>query len=302
MARPRSAWALLSLAGARGPLAGMPALTVHGLRIAFHRFEGTGDSPPILCLPSTGLSGLQWRRFAKLMSGRGHAVTSVDLIGYGESDDWPRERAPFRTQYDIDVAEALLDQLTGPVHFVAHSYGGRVALALALRRPERVRSLALFEPTCFGVLRSTGDAAAIAELESYDDDRQFLADEFGGSEAWVERFVDYWSGPDSFAELDEAERRRWLRSSLKMFEEVRETALDSVPHTAYVQALGQVPTLVMSGADSTLAGRRSSRILAEHLPNARHTELPDVGHMAPVLASREVARLIAEHIAQIDGK
>jgi pimeloyl-ACP methyl ester carboxylesterase len=279
----------------------MSTLEVHGLRMGVHRFGEPGSSPAIVCLPSTGLSGLQWRRFAKLMSGRGHAVWTVDLIGYGESDDWPRERAPFRTAYDVDVAEALLEGCgEDPVHLVGHSYGGRVALALGLRAPERVRSLALFEPTCFGVLRSTGDEAAVAELEAHDHDGRFLSDEFGGSPAWVERFVDYWSGPGSFAEFDEHERRAWLRSARKMFEEVRETALDVVPHTAYVEALGQVPLLAMSGAASTLAGRRCSEVLAAVMPKGRHVELADVGHMAPVLAGREVAELIAAHIATVE--
>ena len=151
------------------------------------------------------------------------------------------------------------------------------------------------------MLRSTGDREAIAELEDYDVDGRFLADDFGGSEAWVERFVDYWSGPGTFASFDSDERERWLRSRRKMFEEVRETALDDIAHTRYVDVLGDVPTLLLSGAKSTRAGRRCCAVLAAALPNARHIELPDVGHMAPVLASREVATLITEHIARVEG-
>jgi len=256
----------------------------------------------MVCLPSTGLSGLQWRRLAKRMAARGHEVLCADFIGYGESDDWPRARAPFRTELDVDVAEALLDQCDAPVHLVGHSYGGRVALALALRTRTRLRSMALFEPTCFGVLRSTGDVIGLAELDGYDHDGGFLSEGFGGSEAWVERFVDYWSGPGSFAEFSEVERRSWLRSSQKMFEEVRETALDTVPHTAYVEALGQLPLLVLSGATSTLAGRRCCEILAGVLPGAEHVELDDVGHMAPVLAAAEVAELIAAHITKTEAQ
>jgi pimeloyl-ACP methyl ester carboxylesterase len=286
----------------------MPTLTVHGLRIAYHQFtpaSGPGSRAPVVCFPSTGLSGLQWRRLAKQLSDAGHEVLAVDLISYGDSDDWhagEANRGVFRTEYDIDVADALLDLCDRPAHLVAHSYGGRVGLGAALRRPSRVRSLALFEPTCFGVLRSTGDAQAIAELEDYDVDGRFLADDFGGSEAWVERFVDYWSGPGTFAQFSPTERERWLRSRRKMFEEVRETALDDTPHTRYVEVLGHLPTLLLSGATSTRAGRRCCAVLAEVMPHARHIELPDVGHMAPVLASREVAALIAEHIAAVEAE
>jgi pimeloyl-ACP methyl ester carboxylesterase len=278
----------------------MQTLTVHGLAIAYSQFGQPGGASPVVCLPSTGLSGLQWRRLAKLLSDRGHQAFTVDLIGYGGSDDWPRARAPFTTDYDVDVVQSLMQLCSEPMHVVGHSYGGRLALLAGLRRPERLRSLSLFEPTCFGVLRSSGDTLAVAELEAYDRDQPFLDEGFGGSEAWVERFVDYWSGPGAFAELDDEQRAMWLRARLKMFEEVRETALDSVPHQTYVDALGHVPLLLLSGALSTLAGRRCCEILAEVMPNARHVELADVGHMAPVLASREVAKLIAAHISELE--
>ncbi|KIG14875.1 Hydrolase, alpha/beta fold family protein [Enhygromyxa salina] len=280
----------------------MPSITVHGLRIAYHRFPAAtpAELSPVACLPSTGLSGLQWRRLAKLLSRRGHDVLCVDLIGYGESEDWPRP-GPFRTEYDVDVVDALLDLCERPVHLVAHSYGGRVGLRAGLRRPQLLRSLSLYEPTCFGLLRSTGDTLGLAELGDYDADGRFLDDAFGGSEAWVERFIDYWSGPGSFAELDEDERRAWMRSSRKMFEEVRETALDDVPHTRYVDALGQLSTLVISGATSTRAGQRCCDVFAQVMPRCRHVELADVGHMGPVLAPREVAELIAGHIADVEA-
>lgn len=294
----------------------MPTLRVHDLDIAYHHFPARAPTEPepgparrpVLCLPSTGLSGLQWRRLAKQLSKRGHAVWCLDFIGYGESDDWPRAKAPFRTSYEVDVVDALIDhQLRDqigadapPLHLVAHSYGGRVGLRAALRRPQLFASLALFEPTCFGVLRSTQDAAAQAELLDYDADGRFLDDEFGGTPAWVERFVDYWSGAGTWADLDEDEQARWLRSRRKMFEEVRETALDDVPHTRYVEALGARPTLVMSGAESTRAGRSCAEQLAAQLPGGRHVELDEVGHMAPVLAGREVAALIVEHIEQVE--
>ena len=82
----------------------------------------------------------------------------------------------------------------------------------------------------------------------------------GGTEAWVERFVDYWSGAGTWSELDADERARWLGSSQKMFEEVRETALDELPHTRYVEAFGQLSTLVMSGELSTRAGRSCAQL------------------------------------------
>ncbi|MGH2707151.1 MAG: alpha/beta fold hydrolase [Actinomycetota bacterium] len=59
----------------------------------------------------------------------------------------PKEKVSIARQA-ADAAQ-LLDRLgmSGPVHVVGHSYGGVIALQLALDTPELVHSLALLEPT-----------------------------------------------------------------------------------------------------------------------------------------------------------
>lgn len=283
----------------------MPTLRIADLEVHVHEWlpvepRSTGHWP-VICLPSTGLSGMQWRKLAKLLTQRGHRVLAPDLIGYGDSENWHEERV-FETRYDVAVVNDTFD-LCGdtPVHVVAHSYGGRIGLAAAAMRPERVRSLALFEPTCFGVLRSTGDHEALHELIEYDDDSRFLDEQFGGSEAWIERFVDFWSGQGTWSEFSAEERAAWLRSGRKMFHEVRETALDEVPHHHYEARLGAIPMLLMSGAESKRVGRRCCAVLAECLPHCEHVELPEVGHMGPLLAAREVNELVIRHITRVEA-
>lgn len=281
----------------------MPDLQIDDLRAHVHEWLPAQADPSradVVCLSSTGLAGTQWRKLAKQLTARGHRVLAPDLFGYGDSP-WPTGRR-FETGDDVALVLATIELCRQPAfHLVAHSYGGRVGLAVAALQPPRVASLALFEPTCFGVLRSAGESEALRELLDYDCDARFLDDAFGGSEAWIERFVDYWSGPGSFAELSRIEREAWVRSGRKMFEEVRETALDEVPHQHYVERISAIPMLVMSGAESTRAGRRCSGVLASMLPRARHVELPDVGHMAPLLAAAEVNALILEHIAAAEA-
>ena len=68
--------------------------------------------------------------------------------------------------FDLDV-EDLAPLLDTPVHLCGHSYGGVVALLLAARRPDRVRSLTLIEPAAFDVVRGRPDVEAfIATIES----------------------------------------------------------------------------------------------------------------------------------------
>ena len=54
-----------------------------------------------------------------------------------------------------DLAAIIKTLKLGPAHIVGHSYGGAVALHLALRYPELVRTLVLAEPGVVGVLRNT---------------------------------------------------------------------------------------------------------------------------------------------------
>jgi pimeloyl-ACP methyl ester carboxylesterase len=57
-------------------------------------------------------------------------------------------------QVDFEDEAAWLEQFLEPgTHLVGHSYGGVIALLVAARRPELVRSLAVIEPPAFGVAR-----------------------------------------------------------------------------------------------------------------------------------------------------
>jgi pimeloyl-ACP methyl ester carboxylesterase len=82
----------------------------------------------------------QWRKLGQRLAPT-HDVLAPDLIGYG-GDPWPPGK-PFHFGQDVERLAGLLDR---PADVVGHSYGGLLALQLALAQPERVRSLALYEP------------------------------------------------------------------------------------------------------------------------------------------------------------
>jgi pimeloyl-ACP methyl ester carboxylesterase len=252
---------------------------------------------PVVAVHSTGLSSIQWRRLARRLSQSGHRVLAPDLLGYGESAAWRSNERRFETRFDLELVERLVDEAGPRVHLIGHSYGGRLAFLAAARRPERVVSLAAFEPVLFGVLASAGDHEGVAELAAYDDGT-FLDEAIGGSEAWVEKFVDYWSGPGAFQELAPAQRTAFMRSARKMFEEVKETSQDTTTHDTFANL--EIPTLLLSGEHSTRAGRGVCRVLAKVMPHARHLEI-DGGHMAPLLRADLVNAPILDHIARAEA-
>jgi pimeloyl-ACP methyl ester carboxylesterase len=67
-----------------------------------------------------------------------------DLRGHGRSE---RTLSGYRIEDSVDDLVGILDALgiAEPVHLVANSFGGTIALAAALRRPERVAGMVLIE-------------------------------------------------------------------------------------------------------------------------------------------------------------
>lgn len=255
-----------------------------------HLDEGAG--PPALLLHSGGLSSRQWLRLASRLKPF-RRVLAPDLLGYGTSTPWPAD-APFDLDEDLRLIEALIEGVRGPFDVVGHSYGGLVALRFALKHPRDVRSLALYEPVAFGVLYEPPDPDGAADLAALDHDGKFLADEGGGSEAWLERFVDYWNGPGAWKTVSDATREAFLRSGRKVFQEVRSVMTDRTPVSAY--RVVEAPVLLLDGAESTRAAHRVCDRLASAFPNARRITFPETGHMGPLTNATAVNRAILDHI------
>ncbi|EYF05066.1 alpha/beta fold hydrolase [Chondromyces apiculatus] len=264
---------------------GSDETTAAGGHVLAHGKAGAGD--PLVLLHSGGFTSRQWRKLASDAS-PSHLVISPDLLGYGATGPWP-EGEPFHLRQDLAALEALIDTLAAPVHLVGHSYGGYLALQLALRRPGTVRTLALFEPVAFGVL----------EPEERDDIPPVPivlepGDEAG--DAWLERFIDCWNGPGAWHVLN-AETQKALRSvRWKLSQEVFGLVDDPTPLATY--ATITAPTLLLGGARSPAFAGRILRKLAAALPAASLEILPDVGHMGPITHAPLVNAAILQHLTR----
>ena len=117
-------------------------LQVQGTRVHYLE-QGTG--PCILMIH--GLSGVAQNFGYQVMGelARDHRVIAVDRPGSGYSVRHPRSSAALDVQADVmaGVIDAL--KLDKPL-IVGHSLGGAVALATALRYPDKVSGLALVAP------------------------------------------------------------------------------------------------------------------------------------------------------------
>lgn len=104
--------------------------------------EGEGEA--VLLLHGFGSSSWAWRGVIPGLAGE-FRVLAPDLNGFGWTER-PESFDSYTGEGQIEMLLSLLDTLgVGRVHVVGHSYGGALALTLAHRHPQRVRSLVLLD-------------------------------------------------------------------------------------------------------------------------------------------------------------
>lgn len=253
----------------------------------------TGDGAPVVLLHSGGMSSRQWRRLEGLL-GRTNRVIAPDFIGSGENPPWPAD-VPFRFELDVEAVSAIVEGAGAPVHLVGHSYGGLIALTIARAMPSRVASIAVYDPVAFGVLYAAGDAEGLADLDRAGAHPVFSDDALGGSEAWLEVFVDYWNGAGSWQALPQPTRDAFLRVGRKVYGEVSSLMSDRTPSSAY--SVIDAPALLLGGERSPPAARRVLALLGDAMPNAKVVTIEGAGHMGPITHGAAVGEAIAAHVA-----
>jgi esterase len=205
-------------------------------------------------------------------------VIAYDRRGCSRSErPEPYERT--RVADHADDAAALLDALdAAPAVVIGRSYGGTVALDLALRYPDRVRALVVLEGDAPREL-APGTAAWV----------DALADRLDEAEVPGELLIDAIYEPGAWAAIPDELRRIFIENGPAIRAELRgEWWLD-----ADADALGSLrqPVLLVTANDSRAELREPTEALASALPNARLARVSG-GHLIDP-ASPEVLEFVA---------
>lgn len=126
----------------RGP----DALDDDFVRVGRHRVSvlrgGAGDEAVVM-LHGLGGTKASFLPTARALAPR-YRVVAPDLLGHGESaKPVGRYDPPFYSRFVLDLMDALGIERA---HLIGNSMGGRIALEVSLRHPDRVRSAALLCP------------------------------------------------------------------------------------------------------------------------------------------------------------
>jgi len=254
-------------------------------------------APTIIALHSSAASGRQWQALAARLDSRAQVI-GPDLAGHGTGRGW-RDDAASIVETDVARVAQLAAGTPGGVHLVGHSYGGAIAMRVALAFPGRVRSLAVYEPVLFRLLGDVygrrGPSAGVLDVAGAIR-RDMRA---GLVERAAARFVDFWSGAGTWASMP---RERRVAVTLRMPAVAAQfPALwhDPVGLADY-RAL-DLPVLLMCGASSPIAPRRIVELLSTAMPQAELQPMSAMAHLGPITHPNTVAQRIDAFLSSVEA-
>lgn len=214
-------------------------------------------------------------------------VCAPDLPGHGAARDLPEAAC------SIDAAaDLVVNEIEGPVDLVGYSMGGRLALHVAVTRPEAVRRLVLVAAS--PGLRTEAERAARRRLD---------AERAAAIAADLPAFVDRWYRMPLF-DLDDALRQRLTADRIAHNDPVglgrslRGMGTGAQPSHWDALAGIRAPTLAVAGArDAKFV--RLARAMAE-AGGVETAVVPGAAHLLPAEAPDAVAALLTDFLTRPD--
>jgi pimeloyl-ACP methyl ester carboxylesterase len=250
------------------------------------REAGPSTAEPVLFLHGLGGSRIAWDPQLAALSARGLRCAAWDMPSYGAS---PPLTAPLTFDGLVDAVAAWMDALAvSSAHLVGLSMGGMVAQHVALRDPDRVRSLALLDTSpAFGL-----------------DGRTTAHD-------WMERRLRPLREGETPATIADATVRRIMAPGAGADAvEQAVAAMARIPSEALAAAVRclvthdvradlsrlHLRTLVMVGELDAETPPSYAEALASSIDRARLEVIPGAGHISNLEAPDTVNQLLEAHL------
>jgi pimeloyl-ACP methyl ester carboxylesterase len=255
--------------------------------------------PRVIALHCSGADASQWGCLVDVLGDR-YELLAPEHYGCQSSGPWTGEQA-FTLAAEAARVIALIDDHDDKVHIVGHSYGGGVALHVALARPHRVASMALYEPSAFHLLRQMGGPGiqAYAEISTIAQGvgDAVLAGDYRGAAA---DFVDYWNGRGTWKAMRPAVQNALIRWTPKCPLDFRALMTEPTPVQAYREL--NIPTLIMRGEHAPRPTRLIAEALQDLLAAAALEVIAGAGHMGPLTHAKDVSARITRHIVEAQAQ
>jgi pimeloyl-ACP methyl ester carboxylesterase len=252
-------------------------------------YEESGVGPTIVLVPGSCSTGSAWRPVMSHL-GSGLRCVTTSLLGYGGT-------AERRTQINPDIAheaevlESVIRHANGPVHLVGHSFGGLIALAVALRKKVPLLSLGILEAPAQQILRSSNEYQHYSCFEEMK--AGYLEAFHAGEAAAITGSIDFFAGPGTFASWPQRVRDYAVKTTAVNL--LDWASADGFPLALASLSQINIPTLVVWGEKSHPAMKRANELLAQRL-KAFAVSMPGASHFMISTHPAQLAHLLAQHV------
>jgi 2-succinyl-6-hydroxy-2,4-cyclohexadiene-1-carboxylate synthase len=218
-------------------------------------------------------------QFRSILAGTNELLT-LDLPGHGTAE---QISASLRETADL-VADVLPE---APVALGGYSFGGRIALHVALHHPERLNRLVLI-----GATRGIEDEVHRQERRARDEALATRIEEIG-----TKAFLDEWLAQPLFADLrdDPLERASRSRSASGLATSLRRSGTGTQKWLAPMLTALNVPTLALAGAKDQKFSLEAKAI-AREVTHGSYDLIESAGHAAHLSQPLATAERVASFL------
>lgn len=254
-------------------------------------YHDVGSGAPVLLIHGSGPGVTAWANWRLVLPELAKTCRAIapDMVGFGYTE------RPAGIQYStdgwVDHAIGLLDALgIEQTDLIGNSFGGAIALALAIRHPQRVRRLVLmgsvgvpFEITAeldavWGYEPSL--AAMRGLLDIFAHDRSLVNDELAELRYQASIRPGF---QESFSAMFPAPRQRWVDAMASAEADIR-----AIQHK----------TLVIHGRDDRVIPLSNSITLNRWIDDSQLHVFGRCGHWVQIEHNREFNQLVSNFLAE----
>jgi pimeloyl-ACP methyl ester carboxylesterase len=255
-------------------------------------YEACGRGPSIVFAPGSCSTGAAWRPVISHCEAQFRCITT-SLPGYGGTAE-RRSAADPSIAHVATALEAVIRRAGPPVHLVGHSFGGLVALAVALRRYVPIASLTIVEAPAAQLLSAVGEHAHYRAFRAMTE--TYVSDFAAGNAAAIASMIDFYGGAGTFA--------GWPpRLRAYAMETTAVNILDWASAYGYqltpaMLATLDLPVLVLRGGASHPAVKRANELISQSLNHSWLATIEGAAHFLISTHADAVAALIRDHIGR----
>jgi len=263
-------------------------ISANGINTNYHDI---GNGSPVLLIHGSGPGVSAWANWRKVLPilGNSFRVVAPDMVGFGFTE------RPVDTRYCLDTwveqSVGLLDALSiDQIDVVGNSFGGAVALALAIRHPARVRRLVLMGSVGVHFTLTEGLDAVWGYTPSFENMRRIM-DYF----TWDKTLIDddltqlrYEASirpgfQEAFSEMFPAPRQRWIETLSSS-----QADINAIDHE----------TLIIHGRDDKVIPLSTSLDLLNLIEKSQLHVFGQCGHWTQIEQTSRFCKVVNDFLAE----